>query len=854
MKTKLSLLTLFIGTTLCSSVLAAAPGKPSIKDGWQLRNLSMVKHNSSATSYKQRIIRDEGGLKLNIAWDMWSNDNAKTAAVLLNGESVWNGAGSIKVAPVTITKGGKYQLTVKVCNDDGCTVSDALDMMVLDTDGSGSAALDKPLQDNNKPYKNTSGKVVGTYFTEWSQYGRHFPVDKIPAQNLTHILYGFIPICGNNESLNIEGMQSSYRTLKQSCQGQPDYTVAIHDMGGALGYSDQQIGGNFGKLIALKKAHPHLKVLPSIGGWTLSDPFFEMHDAKKRAIFIKSVKEFLQTWKFFDGVDIDWEFPGGGGANPEVGNARDKETYTVLMKELRAMLDELASKNNRTYELTSAIGAGEKKIAAVDYKAAQKYMDYIFVMNYDFAGHFDLKNLNHQTSLNTQNDIGTTSEHSTEKAITALLKQDVNPEKLVVGVAEYGRAWTGVHNYKPGLPFTGAATGPMIGHSLGADAKGVLLYNEIVSHYSSGDYKKFYDNKAEAAYIFNENTGELISYDDTQSVKAKGNFVQKYNLGGLFSWEIGNSNGDLLNAMHEGLGHGEGTVDPVNHAPVAVVSLATQTVHTNENVILDGSSSYDEDKDTLSYEWKQVSGTTVTLDDADSAVASFTAPADAGELKFTLTVSDGEFHSKPAIATVFVKSQSESENNKPVIHIAADKKRDVAGGEKVVFDASRTSDADGDALTFNWETPMQGVAYPALEGKNSAILSFTAPKVAKKTTFTFQLVVSDGKDSVTSEIYTVNVQPEQSDDQTQWSNSKIYHGGDTVTWNGKNYKAKWWTQNNEPGTNDVWENLDKESGGEWNTNDVYLGGDEVSYQGKSWIAKWWTKGDKPGTSDVWKAK
>lgn len=49
-------------------------------------------------------------------------------------------------------------------------------------------------------------------------------------------------------------------------------------------------------------------MLPSIGGWTLSDPFFHMGDPAIRARFVSSVKEFLQTRKFFDGVDIDWEF------------------------------------------------------------------------------------------------------------------------------------------------------------------------------------------------------------------------------------------------------------------------------------------------------------------------------------------------------------------------------------------------------------------------------------------------------------------------------------------------------------------------------------------------------------------
>ena len=95
---------------------------------------------------------------------------------------------------------------------------------------------------------------------------------------------------------------------------------------------------------------------------------------------------------------------------------------------------------------------------------------------------------------------------------------------------------------------------------------------------------------------------------------------------------------------------------------------------------------------------------------------------------------------------------------------------------------------------------------------------------------------------------------EHGGEHSQWQPKKIYLGGDLVSWNGKNYKAKWWTQNNEPGSSDVWENLNKEIGGEWSSNNVYLGGDEVSFQGKNWIAKWWTKGDKPGSSDVWKVK
>lgn len=37
----------------------------------------------------------------------------------------------------------------------------------------------------------------------------------------------------------------------------------------------------------------------------------------------------------------------------------------------------------------------------------------------------------------------------------------------------------------------------------------------------------------------------------------------------------------------------------------------------------------------------------------------------------------------------------------------------------------------------------------------------------------------------------------------------------------------------------------------WSRTAVYTGGDTVSYQGRKYRAKWWTKGDTPGISDVW---
>ncbi|MEZ7003587.1 lytic polysaccharide monooxygenase [Streptomyces sp. SCSIO 75703] len=45
---------------------------------------------------------------------------------------------------------------------------------------------------------------------------------------------------------------------------------------------------------------------------------------------------------------------------------------------------------------------------------------------------------------------------------------------------------------------------------------------------------------------------------------------------------------------------------------------------------------------------------------------------------------------------------------------------------------------------------------------------------------------------------------------TAWSSSRVYNGGDTVSHKGRNWRAKWWVQGEEPGTTGewgVWEDL-----------------------------------------------
>ena len=516
----------------------------------------------------------------------------------------------------------------------------------------------------------------------------------------------------------------------------------------------------------------------------------------------------------------------------------------------------------------------------MDYPTTQQYLDHIFLMSYDFYGAWSMTDLGHQAALHAPAWRPDTN-YTTENGVNALLEQGVQPGKIVVGTGMYGRGWTGVHGYTGNNPFTGTATDGV----KGTWEPGVVDYRQIVNEYKGKPGWEYgYDADAEAPYVFNKSTGELISYEDARSATAKGKYVLAKNLGGLFAWSIDSDNGDILNAMNESL-LGSSTPDPVvtNHAPVA--SAADQTVTGPATVTLDGSASTDPDGDALTYKWTQISGPSVTLTNSTKAKATFSVGAVTSNqtLAFRLTVTDPKGLS--STADVQVVNKAPKANQAPVVNQM----------QNVTLEAGQTyalnvqaADPDGDALTYAWSVPSDMHA----TGTDTSSVQITAPDVTTDSTYTLSVVVSDGKTSVQSNVQ-VTVTPKAtpvvpdedntpsdegntpsdegntpSDEGTAtgscdnpvdanaskyaaWESSKIYNNGDMVSSDNLVWKAKYWTQGNKPGFNaDAWE-LVSQVKMNWRSDMVYNGGDKTTYQGFEYRAKWWTKGDKPGNSDVW---
>lgn len=831
-KKKLGFCSAAITLALSAPTYAAIPGQAIIS--WMETDFAIIEVDQAATSYKSLVTVKEFA-EVPVTWDRWSGEPAEKWRVLLNDvvvhEETISATASQKASTILeVRQGGQYEMTVQLCNGSGtseeCSISAAKSIVVADTDGSHLDPLPMNVDPANGNYTTPVGMVSGAYFVEWGVYGRKFAVDQIPAQNLTHILYGFVPICGPNPSLGEIENGNSLAALNRACAGTPDYEVVIHDPWAAIQMPQPQSGhahstpykGTYGQMMALKQRYPDLKIVPSIGGWTLSDPFYDFVDKPKRDIFVASVKKFLKTWKFYDGVDIDWEFPGGDGASATGGDpVNDGPAYVALMQELRAMLDELSAETGKTYELTSAIGAGYDKIEDVDYAAASQYMDYIFAMTYDFFGGWN-NVVGHQTALNCGSHMsqgecdGTGLDDKGEprkgpaytitNAIDLLLAQGVDAKKLVVGAAMYARGWTGVTRESmtdPTNPMTGAGNGKVAG----SWEAGVIDYKDVITRYENkAGVEVGYDEIAQAAYAYDPSNGDLVTYDNKKSVLAKGEYVRSLGLGGLFAWEIDADNGDILNAMQEGLA-GDGTVTPpANKKPVANAGVDVSVIAPTP-VQLDASLSSDSDGSIVSYAWTQTSGPSVTLIGADSVNSSFATDTftQSETLQFTLTVTDNKgATASDSVAVSVTVEGTEPVNTPPVAVIVAP--TSVNQGDVVTLDASTSTDADNDSLTFSWLIPT-GVDATVIGSQ----VTFTAGSYTVDTPFSFSVTANDGQASDTASV-TVTVlkdagEPPVTCDNT-WDASTVYTGGDQVSQAGKVWEAKWWTKGDTPSKSGEW--------------------------------------------------
>jgi chitinase len=299
---------------------------------------------------------------------------------------------------------------------------------------------------------------------------------------------------------------------------------------------------NFKALGELRKTHPHLKILVSVGGWTWSGGFSDaVLTADSRARFVQSAVAFVDRHDL-DGFDVDWEYPGLPGYG-NTNRPEDREHFTALMAELRAALDRLGHDKHRAYLVTFAAGAFSDFIAHTELDKVQASVDFVNLMTYDFReADADPVSGHHANLFPSPAD---TEQRSVDRAVKEFLAAGVPPQKLVVGVPFYGRGWGEVvpernGRYQPGKPIT-----PRMDLDYSQLAASVIGRN---------GFERFWDEEAQAPYLWNASRRIFITYDDPESLQRKCSYIRQHGLGGAMFWEYNaDLPGTLLDALYKGL-------------------------------------------------------------------------------------------------------------------------------------------------------------------------------------------------------------------------------------------------------------------------------------------------------------
>ncbi|KAJ3200138.1 hypothetical protein HDU82_009153 [Entophlyctis luteolus] len=436
--------------------------------------------------------------------------------------------------------------------------------------GTGSDwILQGPCKDDSFMYRPfTTPGIIG-YWTQWSPYSRNQnSIRDLDLNGLTSINYAFVNVLAT----------------------------------GNLTSFDTWADFNWMRVFTAQRyKYPQLKAIASIGGWSGSKTFSVIAASPSvTATFAKNVHEFLDSTGF-DGIDLDWEYPGGGGLSCNSASSDDAANFANLLEALR---NELGP--NRTISI--AVSGEVSRYASNGVSFAQKYLNvasYVQIMSYDFYGpwvpfsdfHSGLHNPGPSDQQQpVQNNIGYSRPMSISSAIAEWKAAGASSSQLVAGLAFYGRSWQVQSNDNNGLyqeclgSVNGNACAAIVGDYLdeqlstdacgGSSYSGVWMYMNlrgavnspsgnsqtsaplpfsdptVAGNNWSREYVSFADNPS----LYSSNyrgKPTFIGYDDPTSIEAKASYLKNSELGGAMVWELSlDFNAELVDALLRGWKNG----------------------------------------------------------------------------------------------------------------------------------------------------------------------------------------------------------------------------------------------------------------------------------------------------------
>ncbi|BGO88547.1 hypothetical protein NBRC10512v2_000161 [Rhodotorula toruloides] len=374
----------------------------------------------------------------------------------------------------------------------------------------------------------TGQKVVSGYFPSYQQS----PAD-VPYNLYTHLDYFVFTTTSSPSSISQAGISDSVIT---------DFVTRAHAAGITTSYV--------------------------VGGWTGSQ-YFSTHvsTATSRATFARTLVSVMQQYNF-DGIDIDWEYPGQQGEGDNVVSPNDSANFLLFLQTLRSVAG-VNARLSISINVAGMVGADGNTLTDLSGFAA--VLDYVTTMSYDITGTWS----------------GFTGSNS---PLSAACAPPSNPLSIATGISYLQGAGFAANHILVGMPaysYSYYVQGPLTQRTCPDGTKSSLyqyatvgstcgtyigngpqfLYRDI---YNSGyftsqsGYRRVLDQSSQTWILWNPVTLSFIPTDSpgTYYYKARQFFQRRLAGTNIFDTSGDTSDGRLVRAIRQGL-----KIDPTTTVP-----------------------------------------------------------------------------------------------------------------------------------------------------------------------------------------------------------------------------------------------------------------------------------------------
>ncbi|KAI3340117.1 glycoside hydrolase family 18 protein [Ustulina deusta] len=285
---------------------------------------------------------------------------------------------------------------------------------------------------------------------------------------------------------------------------------------------------------ARSQFEPGTKIMVAIGGWGDTSGFdTAARTEESRARFARNVASMVRDTGA-DGVDIDWEYPGGNGEDykqvPNEAKAWEITAYPLLLAEIRRAL----GPNKLMSAAVPGIPRDMLAFTADTLPQIVESLDFLNVMTYDLMNRRD-NVTKHHTGVQLSLD-----------SVNAYMVNGAPADKINLGFAFYIKYFRAEGKSCAESPI-GCPTGLMEDPETGADLgkTGGFSWHDDVPDDVRGSFAKAldkgqYDEQGGGYWYWDEDQALWWTFDTPGAIAKKFPLVvQEKRLGGVFAWGLG---------------------------------------------------------------------------------------------------------------------------------------------------------------------------------------------------------------------------------------------------------------------------------------------------------------------------